>query len=45
MGEEGEGEGVVGVDGELGVDEEEDGVLDGVQAGDGPRLAGSRRRR
>lgn len=33
--ERGEGEAVVGVDAELGVDEEENSLLDGVQSGNG----------
>ncbi|WVZ20652.1 hypothetical protein V8G54_007974 [Vigna mungo] len=33
VGESGEGETVLGVDGELGIDEENDGLLDGVQSG------------
>lgn len=34
VGESGEGETVLGVDGEFGIDEENDGLLDGVQSGE-----------
>lgn len=31
---------MIGVDGELGVDEEEDGLLDRIEPGDGPATGG-----
>ena len=36
--ESGESETMFGIDGELGIDEEKDGLLDGVQSGEGPPI-------
>lgn len=41
VGESSESETVIGIDGEFGVDEENDGLLDGVQAGEGSSVGTS----